>query len=195
MSKGYKVVDRNFMSHGYQWMPGVTYSVDDAVIHYVIAPEYLFTYYRHFDVNSKVLEIEIPNEAMTETTNEIVYKTDMAKCVREISWEEILSMLRADSDETEAEELCEDEEENEEEDFSDDEEEEEEDEASYNPFPSPKGMMNAFLNVWHSWTDEEKEFAKANLMSPGDLEILENILREEAEGRTEGESLRAPDLW
>ena len=97
--KGYKVFNPDFTCRGFQYEVGKTYKTDGRPIlccngfHFCEKVADCFSYYS-FDPRNKVAEVEALGEVVT-AEDEGKSCTDEIKIVREVSWEEMLTLANS----------------------------------------------------------------------------------------------------
>ncbi len=93
--KGYKVFNPDWACRGFQYKVGETYSHDGDIevckkgFHFCQKASDCFNYYR-FDSNNRVAEVEAMGAVKTEGDKSV---TDKIRIIREIPWEELLTIV------------------------------------------------------------------------------------------------------
>ena len=102
---GYKVFNPDWTCRGFQYEVGQTYTMDLPIgicsngFHYCTKASDCFNYYS-FDSKNKVAEIEVLGEISTSDDGDTKQCTNIIKIVREISWQEVLTIVNEGKDNT-----------------------------------------------------------------------------------------------
>ncbi len=105
MVKGYKVFNPDWRCRGFRYEVGQTYEMDLPInicnngFHYCTKASDCFNYYS-FDSKNKVAEIEALGEISSNNDEDTKQCTNIIKIVREISWQEVLTIVNEGKDNT-----------------------------------------------------------------------------------------------